>query len=95
MTDANSAWVGRGLELLPAFQDALKERFHAAARPLASAAEVNAWVAAATRDKITSIIDEGVARQAALVLVNAIYFKGLWQAAFDKRVSQAGALLQS
>jgi serine protease inhibitor len=41
-------------------------------------------VSDATHGKITEIIDDSTASQAALALVNAIYFKGLWELAFDK-----------
>lgn len=84
MADANSAWVGKGLELNPAFKRALETLFNAQARPLISADEVNAWVSKATHEKIQTIIDDGAAREAALILVNAIYFKGLWEAPFSK-----------
>lgn len=84
MSDANSAWVGQGTELLAPYKDALASLFNADARQLTSAAEVNSWVAKATHDKIQTIIDDGVVRSAALVLVNAIYFKGLWEAPFSK-----------
>ncbi len=45
---------------------------------------MNYWVSEATHGKITEIIDQGAAQQASLVLVNAIYFKGLWASAFSK-----------
>jgi len=84
ISDANSAWVKNDLQLLETYVKALETYFRAQARPLTGASEVNSWVSEATHGKITEIIDEEAARQAALVLVNAIYFKGLWESAFKK-----------
>jgi len=43
---------------------------------------INAWVAERTRDKIRDLLPSGSVNGAALVLVNAIYFKAKWQDAF-------------
>jgi serpin B len=82
ISDANSAWVKNDLQLLDTYVKALETYFKAQARPLTGADEVNSWVGEATRGRITEIIDQGAAQQASLVLVNAIYFKGLWESAF-------------
>ena len=82
ISDANSAWVKSGVKLLEGYVKNLETFFHAQARPLTGASVVNSWVSDATHGKIKSIISEGQAAQAALVLVNAIYFKGLWQESF-------------
>lgn len=37
-----------------------------------------------TRGKIKEIIDEGALGQAACVLINALYFKGLWTHPFER-----------
>jgi serine protease inhibitor len=44
---------------------------------------INDWVAAKTRNRIPSIIDNG-ATDANLVILNALYFKSDWATAFDK-----------
>ena len=44
---------------------------------------VNDWVAAKTRNRIPSIIDNGAA-DANLVILNALYFKSDWATAFEK-----------
>lgn len=84
VTDANSVWVAPGIHLLPSFSAALSKYFKADTGTLESAAKVNAWVSKATHEKIKTIIDDGIARTASLILVNAIYFKGLWEAPFSK-----------
>ena len=46
--------------------------------------QINAWVARQTADKIEELIQANdIAEDTRLVLVNAIYFKGLWQHAFE------------
>jgi len=83
VSDANSAWVSPSFQLLDSYVNALEEYYFAEARPLTSAAEVNSWVEAATRGKITNLIDEATAASASFILVNAIYFKGLWEVPFN------------
>lgn len=84
VSDANSAWVKADVALTETYVTALKDFFAAQAGPLNSAAEVNAWVSEHTHGKITEIIDEATAKQAALILVNAIYFKGIFEKAFGE-----------
>ncbi len=45
-------------------------------------AEINAWVARQTEGLIESIIDQ-LSPESVCVLLNAVYFKGTWQDAFD------------
>jgi serine protease inhibitor len=46
--------------------------------------DINGWVAAKTKNRIPSIIDNGAA-DANLVILNALYFKSDWATAFDKQ----------
>ena len=84
ITDANSAWVKNDIELLDSYVKTLQTYFNAQARRLTGAQVVNSWVNEATHGKISNIIDDDAAEQDSLVLVNAIYFKGLWESAFKK-----------
>ena len=84
VSDASSAWVKPEVELLPGYVEALDVNYHAQARFLTSAAVVNSWVEEQTRGKIKSIVTEDVVQRIALVLVNAIYFKGKWLEPFKK-----------
>ncbi|CAN8000386.1 unnamed protein product [Ixodes hexagonus] len=46
--------------------------------------QVNAWVEDVTRSKIKDILAEGVVKPStALIIVNAVYFKGLWDEQFN------------
>ena len=48
--------------------------------------KINRWVSKATKDLITSFLPEGSLRSnTALVLANAIYFKGRWSMPFAKK----------
>jgi serpin B len=51
---------------------------------------INDWVAAKTRNRIPSIIDNG-ATDAKLVILNALYFKSDWATAFDKSQTRPAA----
>ena len=47
------------------------------------AAQINLWYSDSTHKKITKIIDN-ISGTDKIVLLNAIYFKGVWQQPFDK-----------
>ena len=49
---------------------------------LKDAAQVNTWCKNATHEKIPEIIDS-LSDDDVMVLINAIYFKGIWQKSFD------------
>jgi serine protease inhibitor len=51
---------------------------------------INDWVAARTRNRIPSIIDNG-SSDANLVILNALYFKSDWATAFDKSQTRPAA----
>lgn len=85
---ANSLWArSGGLELQPDFVQIAKEAYGAEAQVLdfdqPSALEtINGWVNRATAGKIPDILDR-IERDDLLFLINAVYFKGLWQVPFD------------
>ena len=72
--DTLSANYGAGLSQLD-FKDAPKQ----------SAAAINQWVKDNTNDKIPTIVSpDGIEPETALVLTNAIYFKGKWAVEFNE-----------
>lgn len=50
---------------------------------------INEWVKAKTRGKIMKIVDR-IDPNTIMFLVNAIYFKGVWTTAFDKKKTREG-----
>ena len=85
---ANSLWCDEQARMLPAFLTLAREKYGAevVSLPFQSAETVpriNAWVRNKTRGKIGGIIDS-LNPVALLVALNAIYFKGLWAAPFEK-----------
>jgi len=77
---ANSLWSSQVKE---EFKQTLAAYFGAEARSIATKDVINAWVAKATHDKITSVLSSDP-RSSETVLINAIYFKGSWRWPFDK-----------
>jgi serine protease inhibitor len=45
---------------------------------------INGWVAKKTRDKIPTIIDQ-ISPDLVMILLNAIYFNGIWKSKFDEK----------
>ena len=54
---------------------------------LKDANQINKWCSDATHQKITKIID-AITNNDKMVLINAIYFKGIWQKPFDKKLTK-------
>lgn len=89
--DANALWTEQGQQLLAQFTDLLQTYYDATLTTLdfAHAAQqavetINAWVSQHTQGKIPELLNPQTAVQnLSLVLTNAIYFKGQWQAPFD------------
>ena len=83
---ANGLWAQKDHSFLPAFLGLVKQWYEAnleqvdfgtGAEPVRR--EINDWVSAQTRGKITDLLQPGVVNASTrLVLVNAIYFKGRW-----------------
>ncbi|KAI0235877.1 Leukocyte elastase inhibitor, partial [Lamellibrachia satsuma] len=69
---------------------ALVKSLDFALKPEPSRLFINEWVANNTNQKIKNLLPlNSVTRLTVLVLVNAIYFKGLWKLPFDKRATKA------
>jgi serpin B len=59
---------------------------------LKDANQINQWCSDNTHKKITKIIDN-ISVEDKMVLINAIYFKGMWQQPFDKNHTQKDTFL--
>ncbi len=88
---ANSLWGQKGLPFERDFLKLTKAHYGAGLREVdyiadceAARAEINKWVSEQTRDMIPNLLaKEDVPAQTKLILVNAIYFKGLWATPFQ------------
>lgn len=89
---ANSLWPQKGYPFLPAYTSFLKKWYGVSIsyldykRNIAVARRtINTWVSGKTQGKIIDLLPEGALDNATrLVLINAIYFKGVWATQFDK-----------
>lgn len=86
---ANSLWARKGVKFKPDFLARNKDCFKAEINTLNSADKINAWVSDKTHGKIDQIVSQ-VDPSHILFLVNAVYFKGLWSAPFDEKLTKDG-----
>lgn len=89
---ANSIWARAGMPFAPSFLDAGRTSFDAEIQALDFSASsalttINQWVNDKTKGKIPTILDQ-IAQDEVMFLINAIYFKGSWRAAFDPKMTQ-------
>ena len=87
MRIANAAFADHRLDLFPSFSAVLRDRYRARAERLDFAAggtldRINAWVARATEEAIPRLVSH-LEPDDALVLANAMHFRGTWTRQFD------------
>jgi serpin B len=93
---ANALWGQTGFHFLPGFVSVLRSDYGAGLEevdfehdPEGARRAINAWAGKQTHDKITDLVGPGALRPlTALVLANAIYFKGTWSAPFEKSATR-------
>ena len=85
---ANSIWyrIGKGIE--PGFIEICQTYFDALVKEVdfqapGTADSINGWVDVNTNGKIKEIIKPPIPADVAMILMNAIYFKGTWTHLFD------------
>ena len=84
---ANALWCQQGDRFLDSFLDLTRQYYGAGVR-FVDFQTINTWVEDRTRQKIKELIRPGVLDPAtALVLSNAIYFKGEWISRFDEQLT--------
>jgi len=89
---ANSLWAQQGYPWAPAFMNLVQESYESGLFMVdfinqfeACRQRINKWVEQKTKEKIKNLLPEGsLDALTRLVLVNAIYFKGIWKIQFDK-----------
>ena len=92
---ANRLWGQSDYKILADFRKTVKTFYSADIAPAdfqnnteGVREEINGWVEKKTKDKIKNLLQPGVLQPLTrLVLVNAIYFKGAWTTAFDKKAT--------
>ncbi len=88
---ANSIWTPVGFPLVPDFSATLRDAYLAEAfevnfaeDPEGTRRRINEWTAAQTHNRVPEILAPGLLSvRERLVLVNAVYFKGLWKTPFN------------
>lgn len=89
---ANSLWARKDIVLEKDFLNKVKEFYQAEIGNLdfkdpSAANTINAWAKKNTKDKIDKIVDR-IDADSMLFLINAVYFKGKWEAPFDKTLTK-------
>ncbi len=91
---ANSIWAREGREFYPDFIQRVSEAYQAevdtldfVGNPQASLDTINGWVDTNTKGRIPVILDH-IDPNTAMLLLNAIYFKGAWQGKFNPARTQ-------
>ena len=90
---ANGLWLQSGHALSPEFLTNARQHYDAEVKQVEfgdnsdlARADINKWVKEKTKGKIADIIPPGIlSRDAKLVLINAIFFKGTWKTKFDRK----------
>ncbi len=90
ISTANALWVKENLQLLEAYLNVIREYYGGDAtevdysNPTEAAAIINQWVENQTNRLIKDLITaDAISPLTALILTNAIYFKGIWKTQFD------------
>jgi len=87
---ANKIVVQKNFDILSSFEDNLKQNFESTVdimdfKDIKTPEKINEWVSKQTNDKIKKLIDGPMDPSTKLVLLNAIYFKGVFQTKFDEK----------
>ena len=86
---ANSIWYREGFSVKQPFININKKYFDAEVKALdfkkSDAADIiNKWCADKTKNRIKEIIEKPIPNDLMMYLINALYFKSMWQSEFDK-----------
>ena len=92
---ANRLWAQQGFAILEQYTNLLKSRYQVEMGEVnfqrkseEARKAINQWVEEKTNAKIKDMLDSGAVRpDTKVVLVNAVYFKGLWEEEFSKEHS--------
>ena len=80
---ANSLWLRDERSVLPDFRQRAQKFYKAEVGSLQGAPQnINAWVSRHTQAKIPTIVSAQDVQNTSVALVNAVYFKGVWETPF-------------
>jgi serine protease inhibitor len=90
LTLANALWYKTGVEVEPDFVAANQNYYHTTLAAVDFSApqtvqEMNDWASRNTQGKIQTMIQPPIPPDTAMVIANAIYFKGTWLNPFDPK----------
>ena len=88
---ANSIWLNETLEARENFINTAKEIYEAEIFEAAlseSADDVNNWVSEKTNGMIPQMLDEEPGNDVAMLLLNALYFNGVWDTPFEESLTE-------
>ncbi|XP_076277037.1 antitrypsin isoform X2 [Lasioglossum baleicum] len=92
---ANKAFVNDNFTLKPTYKALTENYFKSISesvnfgQSVQAADTINTWVKEKTNDRIQNIVTPGdLNEDTALVLVNAVYFKGMWKNKFDPQLTR-------
>lgn len=85
---ANSVWVDKSFSILDSYQRALEEAYQAEVKTadfssVSTLKEINEWCSEKTNGRIPDFMDY-LAPASKLILLNALYFNGVWESPFKK-----------
>ena len=83
LTIANSIWYREDLQFSPEFENICKNYYFSEVRKGITINDVNSWCKDNTGGKIEKFLNE-LPSNLAVLLVNAVYFKGTWAYKFDR-----------
>ena len=100
---ADSFWAQMGLPVEPSFLDVIGQHYDAGVRmldftgdPSGSRKRINGWVEAETEKRISEFLPkDAINRQTTFVLVNAVYWRGLWEKPFEVEATQSGVFVRN
>eukprot|EP01097_Dermamoeba_algensis_P007328 TRINITY_DN4624_c0_g1_i1.p1 TRINITY_DN4624_c0_g1~~TRINITY_DN4624_c0_g1_i1.p1 ORF type:complete len:387 (-),score=93.21 TRINITY_DN4624_c0_g1_i1:50-1168(-) len=83
---ANSVWG----TILPAYKEKAEKLYHAKALPTPSSGKiVNDWVKESTKGHISTLFSEDAKFDNEIILLNTVYFRGLWKLQFKPENTHA------
>ncbi|MCM3176814.1 serpin family protein [Cytobacillus horneckiae] len=91
---ANSMWIDPKYNFQKEFAEVNQGYFHAEMKEIESADNINKWVEEATNGKIKDMVKAPLDPNLTAMLINAIYFKGDWQFAFNEEETDEGEFLK-